>query len=303
MAGANYLGCDVNPQALGFARAMAERLATREWAEQEPRENEARPREEPEKGRVAFVERDAEALLAELLSDGSYPGPVVGVLAQFPTPYRLLSSRGPGKSGATGEHGASGDGGASSSEAAVGDESRGNAQLPSEAGFLLSPRLVALASKLLRQSSRSVGGVLALQSNAEDVAACMDATVRAHAPSAARVPHRAPPTAHRVPNRGDQEDRESGSGAAAAAAAAVAVPQRQQRWRAGLRASGQAVPSTVDGDVGEKWDPAPLWPLAGQSSGGDAEAPRRARSETEAAYEHDRKPIYRLLYRFQGKAE
>lgn len=43
--------------------------------------------------------------------------------------------------------------------------------------------------------------------------------------------------------------------------------------------------------VGEDWQPGYLWPLHGPTSG------RRARSETEAAYEVNRKPVFRLLYR------
>ena len=45
-------------------------------------------------------------------------------------------------------------------------------------------------------------------------------------------------------------------------------------------------------NVGEDWQPLPEWPLGG------SRGRRRCRTETEAAYESQLKPIFRLLYQY-----
>jgi hypothetical protein len=127
----NFLGVDLNAVTIGYAKGIAQR-----WKLQ---------------GRLAFVVGAAYDVLQDIAR--SYPGPVVRIMIQFPTPYRL----------------------------AVATTSRGNSQLPSSPtdGFMVTSELLQLAQEqLLRNSTdnNNNNGELFLQSNCEDVAVWMQTT-------------------------------------------------------------------------------------------------------------------------------
>jgi SAM-dependent methyltransferase len=116
----NYLGGDLSGLAIRFGQGIATR-----WNLQD---------------RLQYTYASAEDLLHQI--ESTYPGPVVLVLIQFPTPYRLVEKDG------------------------------GNTQLPTDlkSGFMASEGVMRQTAKLLKKSG---GGRLLLQSNCEDVAVTM----------------------------------------------------------------------------------------------------------------------------------
>ena len=239
MAEANYLGVDLNTAALAYARATIARSNLTD--------------------RVAVVAADCEELLHAL--ETSYPGPVVVIMCQFPTPYRL-------------DDGQEGSGEVDRSDS--GGRGGGNPMLPSFDEFLVTEALVNQSGTLLQRT----GGLLLLQSNAEDVAQRMaDLVEDSFASDLTPVPCVARSAKHYTA-------RPEGGHAV--------IPQRQERWRSRRRQPPE--PALVF-TVGEDWQPTQEFPLTSTGAGnGNAAGRRRARSETEAAYEHDRKPIFRLLF-------
>ena len=146
---------------------------------------------------------------------------------------------------------------------------------------MLSHELVELITLVLAPN-----GTLVLQTNAEDVALEMNRTVYAVAGATLRV------EAHREDPLTTRET---------AASNTIGHQQlRQVRWK---DTGGE---SSIPPDFGEQWEPSEGWALRLPSgSAGCAlryqhspdQGARRARSETEAAYEFERKPVFRLLFR------
>jgi hypothetical protein len=171
-----------------------------------------------------------------------YPGPVICIFVQFPTPYRFKKPD---------------------------DLTPGgyNSQLPTVDGFFVSSALIEAAGDLL--SCAEGGGILMMQTNAEDVAVLMMETVE----RTARV------------RRLEHTEND-----ALASHSQTVFPRRQQRFRS--QASTRVMGALPKFDVGDKWRPSKDWPLGG------FDGSRRCRSETEATYELDLKPVYRSLYRF-----
>lgn len=104
----------------------------------------------------------------------------------------------------------------------------------------------------------------------------MAETVKSSAAGAIRIPHRLniePFCSQSTPN--------------------YVVPLRLSRWREREGAAAATMAAKVHADIGEFWNPTDDWPLSAMNG-------QRCRSETEAAYEHSKKPIYRLLYRFNS---
>jgi tRNA G46 methylase TrmB len=120
LQGCNFIGVDLSSAAIGFAQGTATR-----W----------------NLDRLVFVVGSSEQLLKDLLC---YAGPVRKILIQFPTPYRLATTK----------------------------ERAGNAQLPSIDGFMVTKNLLKLSRSLLRMS-RDGEKRLLIQSNCEDVAVWM----------------------------------------------------------------------------------------------------------------------------------
>jgi len=120
----NYLGGDLNPAFVNFGNGIVSRDRRRI-------------------GRVSFVHRSAEELMANVLS---YPGPISLIMIHFPSPYKLASSRG-----------------------------KGNSQLPSEGavGFMVTTKLLQNISDLLCNNKSCCGiqgGLFIFQTKCEDVA-------------------------------------------------------------------------------------------------------------------------------------
>ena len=128
----NYLGCDINPQGLAYARGMSQRTSCSSRCARN----------------VAFLRIGADKLLDSLLEDRSLH--ISTILVQFPTPFQLKSE----------DNALNVEVSPSNNEANVGF---GNTDLPRSKGFLFSPELVSKVSELLQRN----GGTLALQSNAE----------------------------------------------------------------------------------------------------------------------------------------
>jgi SAM-dependent methyltransferase len=148
----NFVGVDLSTLSIHYAQGIAQR-----WNIQ---------------GRVAFLVDEGEHFLDQLFS---YPGLVVRVLIQFPTPYRLPSSL---DFDSHERNGTSLDG------TKLQEPRRGNTQLPASVrsgGFMVTTSLLCKVRELLqRDVSRSFGngwemspGDLVLQSNCEDVAIFM----------------------------------------------------------------------------------------------------------------------------------
>lgn len=131
----NFIGVDLSALAIGYARGVAQR-----WGLSH---------------RLAYLVDRADQLLMDL---ETYPGPIMRILIQFPTPYKLPST--PDVAGFQG----------------VTTKSQGrNAQLPSSVfdGFMVTPSLLQQCYRLLKtktDSDSSDPGTLLLQSNCEDVA-------------------------------------------------------------------------------------------------------------------------------------
>ncbi|KAL9183528.1 hypothetical protein ACHAXT_004384 [Thalassiosira profunda] len=131
----NYIGVDLSRVAIGYARGVSERLAL---------------------GDLTFVVDSAEKCLGRIQE--GYPGKVVLIMVQFPTPYRF---EGVEEAGDTD----------SSSSVAKGY----NSQLPEGAAsdsFMVTENLLSLAHDILAKDN----GQLLIQSNCEDVAVHMKNT-------------------------------------------------------------------------------------------------------------------------------
>ena len=149
----NFVGVDLSSLSIHYAQGIAQR-----WNIQ---------------GRLAFVVDEAERFLDQV---SSYPGKIVRVLIQFPTPYRLPSRLDFDTDAECN--------GTSSDVAELQEARRGNTQLPSSVrngGFMVSTSLLQNARRLLQRDIHVVSdigcepwsGDLLLQSNCEDVAIFM----------------------------------------------------------------------------------------------------------------------------------
>jgi SAM-dependent methyltransferase len=155
--GCNFLGCDMSKRAIGYASGLSSR-----WKIE---------------NRCRFLHCGVDALL-QLVLTSQYPGPVIWVNINFPTPYsqRLLSHVSEiqsfvfKKTTLTNKP---------SSSQTITDfsslNSAGNSQLPeSLEEFMVSPNLIKTCALLFeKQISRPSLGFIYLQSNAEDVALTM----------------------------------------------------------------------------------------------------------------------------------
>ena len=156
----NFIGVDLSSLAIGYAQALTER-----WGLQD---------------KLVFLVDSAETLLEDVKG---YPGPVMRILRQFPTPYRLPSvvdvkiAQEALKSKST------------IRISGACDDNGGNSQLPKSAqdGFIVTPKLLQQAAFLLGPSSPSRSAVasvdrkLMLQSNCEDLAVYMRNAAYQHA--------------------------------------------------------------------------------------------------------------------------
>jgi hypothetical protein len=148
----NFLGSDWHGLGVRFAAGIAQRWSSSRNATDSYGEVVPNPWCTTA-GRLQYECRSTHDLLDQLLCSESlpYPGRIVLVLLQFPTPYRLMADRGND----------------------VDDENSvkamGNMQLPAleSNGFMGSPLVLGKIAELL---SRQGGGRLLVQSNCEDVA-------------------------------------------------------------------------------------------------------------------------------------
>ena len=272
----NYLGGDLSGHAIGFANGLARRWGlTRHTTAQAPSMlaaesgdavlaagAAARARAKAGgsgdlgAGRVAFCVTDAESLVR--WAKYVYAGPVVQLLIQFPTPYKL--EKGGGAAGGAGEPQAK-----KAKKAGGGGGGGGGFHLPSKeqasysedgVTFMVTPTLMELCASALAPD-----GLLYVSSNVEDVAVTMKGLLTKSDTAGEFEPH-APADAET-----------SGSAAEAshwAAAVQWDVPLRQRRWaeQGGERATGSGwLQSNPQGAI--------------------------ARTETEAVYETDGKPVHR----------
>ena len=270
---ANYLGCDMSPGAVAFARGIAARWGLG--------------------GRCGFAVCAAEDLLVALLDE--YPGRVRGVHVQFPTPYSLTAVLHDADSDARG-NGDDDDGVSvsvsdsdrnsdrnSDSDSSGDGLSGGNAQLPQDLNdFMVTTPLVALCRRLLAASDSLSSpseppGYLLLQSNVEDVAVTMRRTALCReAGPADQGPSFATPTdAECGALFGPGVAPSTGQRPAAAApleGGGLPLQKRAQRW---VAAGGERA-------VGAGW-------FSGRV------LPAHARTETEAMLELEKKPVYRTV--------
>ena len=147
---------------------------------------------------------------------------------------------------------------------AVDNRHLGNGRLPNLEDFIINPE-VLLSIKKLRPA------MLLFQTNAMDVSHHLAAFVEKYLCEYFEVP-----LSYEV-NKVDD---------------LTVIPRRQQRFE-------QRDARTVNRKfhVGEDWQPSEHWPLRAKNT------VRRARSETEAAYEYGKKPVFRLLYQRTGTCE
>jgi hypothetical protein len=147
----NFLGSDWHGLGVRFATGIAQRWSSSDHATD--RYKDVAPNPWCSAGRLQYECRSTHDLLDQLLCSESlpYPGRIVLVLLQFPTPYRLLADRG---NDANDENGF---------------KAMGNMQLPAHEsnGFMGSSLVLGKIAELLR---RQGGGRLLVQSNCEDVA-------------------------------------------------------------------------------------------------------------------------------------
>ena len=160
----NFLGCDLSSHAVSYARSIASRWNI--------------------SGKVRFVVAPAEEFLTYI--NENYKGPVVWVMVQYPTPYKLAALK------------CSEDNNCRVSNS-DGDNNRrvrthkqenvkmiGNSQLPAldseDSGFMVSRELIQIAIKSL-----SLGGVIYVQSNVEDVAVTIKNRVEEHISTVVRI--------------------------------------------------------------------------------------------------------------------
>ena len=134
----NFLGGDLSPLAIGYANGIAMR-----WNVSE---------------NTSFIVASAEKMMEKVVA--SYPGNIILIMIQFPTPFRLKQSEVPH------EH---------SMENVINGKKGGNSQLPSniKSGFMVTEQLLQLchaALGLQTTKSKNKKGKLLLQSNCEDVA-------------------------------------------------------------------------------------------------------------------------------------
>lgn len=136
----NFLGCDLSSHCVAYASAIA-----RKWKIG---------------ATCRFCVAPAESFLEWVLD--SYPGPVLWVNIQFPTPYKLDGSVLAAQKIKTGSHKAK------KTDAGKASKQR-NVQLPGiheDNGFMITPKLVSCAVAISQRS----GAILYFQSNVEDVA-------------------------------------------------------------------------------------------------------------------------------------
>ena len=120
----NFIGCDLSAAAISYANNLSQKWGLSSFCR--------------------FYTAPVEAFLEWCSSN--YHGPIIKILIQFPTPYKLPT--GP------------------TSVYSEGKGSKGNLQLPSlDNGFMVTPKLIDLALSSLRSD-----GMLFIQSNVEDVA-------------------------------------------------------------------------------------------------------------------------------------
>lgn len=252
------VGCDLSAPAIAYAAAMAARLGL--------------------SARLAFATASAAESLEWAARSCGEAG-ALGVLINFPTPYRQRADGGEGEDGGESE----GEGADEPvEEAAERTEAyRGNAQLPMRDGFMANERLVCAAVEAVAArpcaEGRHVPSFLYLSTNVEDVAVHM----RAHVERAAAGRLRALTQAEldgleEMGAPGESAGSAEGEASAESATAGLLLPistlrQAKYAQRGGPRAAGAG------------------WLTS-------SPFPRRARTETEALCEAEGKPVFRCLF-------
>jgi SAM-dependent methyltransferase len=305
---ANYLGCDLSPQGAGFACGVAARWGL--------------------KGRVAFVRRDALAVLR--LVGQHYRGHVAAVVLCCPSPYRAamptatqsFSERGgrPTPLGIDVELFPLGID-------AESPDARGNSQLPSSADsemFLGRSAVLQEAVHVL-----APGGWLLLSSNAEDVAVAMASAACELGLEIAELDTE-PATWLTQLNRqtggsdysqGDRLDHaglgspEAGSGAPHARGNLLEASSADGSWHGELPLQSVTSPAFEGGALSRRsvrwrehggmraeglgWRRSGGWKVTGQGAWGDVvmAVSRPAWSETELAHRVDGAAVHRMLLR------
>jgi SAM-dependent methyltransferase len=292
--GCNFLGCDMSKRAVGYATGLSSR-----WKIQ---------------NRCQFLHCDVESLLQLVLSS-DYPGPIIWVNINFPTPYsqRLLprvaemqsfvqkkrrESTSHLPSPPPADHSGSRNG-------------VGNSQLPESLNdFMVSPNLIKTCALLFeRPTTRPLVGFLYLQSNAEDVALTMRSFVDSLSLHCDEVPNSFPELkligselTGRFTCVGTDEslitstmvstlwnsDYPQGDGSVWVTPDAVIArdSKRQEMWAelvAGSHPEGDSTASLRA--VGKGW-----WK--------ESPLPDRAQTETEAVCSYRGKPIHRILFAY-----
>ena len=286
----NFLGCDMSPQAVGYASGISRRWGIT--------------------GCCAFVTGDVTEFLRWVRAEmdrGVYTGPVCWACVNFPTPYSqsLLGDVIKTYSG----HGiATHEQGNGQEQGRGGGKRGGNSQLPAcLSHFMVTPTLIRLCTELFSshglvakgREGGAVNGVLYMQSNAEDVGVVMNWIVRA-AGDGTRTGERGGGMVSMdmenvrqvwssLLNRQQQDVQEQqqeecmkeGEGGGGEVAGTV-PPQRRDVWRAALAAAG------VEVESGEVWiRNRPFTTPLGLT-------------ETEAIYMSTQRPIYRLVFAQMG---
>jgi len=234
----NFIGVDLSSLAIGYAQALTER-----WGLQD---------------KLVFLVDSAETLLENAKS---YPGPVMRILIQFPTPYRL-----PAVVDVKIAHEALKSKSTIHITGACNDNG-GNSQLPKSAhdGFMVTPKLLQQAAFLLgpysssRSAVASVDRKLLLQSNCEDVAVYMQKAACQHA------------------NFRVCDCNSDTFAMAQKAEPGTALTKRTQDW---IAMGGERA-------IGEGWTRSPI-------------LPRNGRTETEIACEINGSPVHRCILEWNG---
>jgi hypothetical protein len=260
----NFLGCDLSNHCVSYASNIA-----REWKID---------------SRCRFCVAPAESFLNWVLT--KYPGPVIFVCIQFPTPYKLdhsILAMSKGSSGSAYVISSSTKSGKKNKSLV--DGHRRNVQLPGineDNGFMITPKLVRLAVEISRRNNACIF----VQSNVEDVAVFCRALFHQYV-------YNPEGDAAEFEILKSLEDVDCGF--------SVGTEKRQKKSKKG---SNRQLEDTNNAESGEPSLPNRklIWAtMGGESAAGQgwlaaSPLPICGRTETEAVYATSGKPVYRFAW-------
>jgi SAM-dependent methyltransferase len=294
--GCNFLGCDMSRRAIGYGNSLSAR-----WSLQ---------------NRCQFLHCSVEDVL-DLISSSEYPGPVIWININFPTPYsqRLLQYVAGMQSFVQSKKKMTTPDGTVSPLVTDSLPSLpttiGNSQLPESLNeFMVSPHLFKKCALVFeRQTNRPFLGFIYLQSNAEDVALTMrtfvDSLHLKESDASASIP---------FPELSitSSEDKLTGRYRCVdSAESSVSPAMISALWSSDVDASNStwATPETAITNGSKRqelWSE--LFPVTNESKAlfravgngwwGHSPLPKKAQTETEAVCDYQQKPIHRIVFSY-----